>query len=48
MAELHHSEHIPKWKKDEIEEIKGLIESYPLFGVIGIEGIPAKQLQSMR
>ncbi|MCD4807039.1 MAG: 50S ribosomal protein L10 [Methanococcoides sp.] len=48
MGELHHSEHIPQWKKDEIEEIKSLIESYPLFGVIGIEGIPAKQLQSMR
>ncbi|WP_156145983.1 50S ribosomal protein L10 [Methanococcoides methylutens] len=48
MAEVHHSEHIPKWKKDEIEDIKNLIESYPLVGVVGIGGIPAKQLQSMR
>jgi len=48
MAEEHHSEHIPQWKKDEIEEIKSLIKSNPLFGLIGITGIPAKQLQGMR
>ncbi|MDO9517724.1 MAG: 50S ribosomal protein L10 [Methanosarcinaceae archaeon] len=48
MEEVHHTEHIPQWKKDEVEEIKSLIKSYPLFGLIGIEGIPAKQLQSMR
>lgn len=48
MAEEHHTEHIPQWKKDEIEEIKSLIKSYPLFGIIGIAGIPAKQLQGMR
>ncbi len=44
----HHSEHIPKWKRDEIQNIKDLINDYPLFGVVGIGGIPAKQLQSMR
>ena len=48
MAEEHHTEHIPQWKKDEIEEIKSLIKSNPLFGIIGIVGIPAKQLQGMR
>lgn len=48
MAEEHHTEHIPQWKKDEIEEIKSLIKSHPLFGIIGIAGIPAKQLQGMR
>jgi large subunit ribosomal protein L10 len=46
--ELHHSEHIPQWKKQEIEDIKALIEKYPLFGIVGVGGIPAKQLQAMR
>jgi large subunit ribosomal protein L10 len=48
MEEDHHTSHIPQWKKDEVEEIKGLIKKYPIFGVIGIGGIPAKQLQKMR
>lgn len=48
MEEEHHSSHIPQWKKDEVEEIKELIRKYPIFGVVGIGGIPAKQLQKMR
>jgi large subunit ribosomal protein L10 len=48
MAEEHHTTHIPQWKKDEVEAIKELIKEYPIFGVIGIGGIPAKQLQKMR
>ena len=45
---LHHTEHVPQWKKEEIENIKDLIRSYPLFAVAGIGGIPAKQFQIMR
>jgi large subunit ribosomal protein L10 len=48
MEAVHHSEHIPQWKKKEIEDIKELIGNYPLFGIVGVGGIPAKQLQSMR
>ncbi|WP_406660524.1 50S ribosomal protein L10 [Methanolobus sp. ZRKC3] len=48
MVDTHHTEHVPQWKKEEVEEIKGLIKKYPLFGVVGITGIPAKQLQKMR
>ena len=48
MEELHHSEHIPAWKKQEVQDIKDLIGSYPSFGVVGVGGIPAKQLQAMR
>jgi large subunit ribosomal protein L10 len=44
----HHSSHIPNWKAKEVEEIKELIKTYHLFGIVGIEGIPAKQLQKMR
>jgi large subunit ribosomal protein L10 len=48
MAEEHHTSHIPQWKKDEVEAIKELIKEYPIFGIVGIGGIPAKQLQKMR
>ena len=48
MEENHHTEHVPQWKKEEVESIKELIKEYPLFGVVGIGGIPAKQLQKMR
>ncbi|HJH31010.1 MAG TPA: 50S ribosomal protein L10 [Methanosarcinaceae archaeon] len=48
MDEAHHTKQVPQWKMDEVEAIKSLIRSYPLFGMIGIEGIPAKQLQGMR
>lgn len=44
----HHSIHIPKWKKDEVEEIKKNITSYSSIGVVGIRGIPSSQLQLMR
>ncbi|TQD28215.1 50S ribosomal protein L10 [Methanolobus vulcani] len=48
MADEHHTSHIPQWKMDEVEAIKELIKEYPIMGVIGIGGIPAKQLQKMR
>ncbi|NJD76673.1 MAG: 50S ribosomal protein L10 [Candidatus Methanoperedens sp.] len=44
----HHSIHIPQWKKDEVEEIKKLISTYSLTGVVGVHGIPSSQLQVMR
>ncbi|MBC7085419.1 MAG: 50S ribosomal protein L10 [Methanomethylovorans sp.] len=48
MEEDHHTSHIPNWKVREVEKIKELIKSYQLFGIVGIEGIPAKQFQKMR
>ncbi len=44
----HHSIHIPKWKKDEIEDIKKLMTTNSSVGVVGIRGIPSNQLQLMR
>jgi len=44
----HRSTHVPQWKKDEIEEIKALIKTYPIVGVVGMSKIPAMQLQQMR
>nr|WP_157197343.1 50S ribosomal protein L10 [Methanohalobium evestigatum] len=46
--EVHHTEHVPQWKIEEVEDIKNLIQSYSLFGIVSISGIPAKQLQVMR
>jgi len=44
----HHSMHIPKWKKDEIRDIKSKIRDYPVVGLVGIHGLPSKQFQQMR
>lgn len=44
----HHSIHIPKWKKDEIEDIKKLITTHSSVGIVGVHGIPSNQLQLMR
>ncbi len=45
---VHHSIHIPQWKKDEIEEIRKLITAHSSVGVVGVHGIPSSQLQLMR
>ncbi len=37
-----------KWKIKEVEELKKLINSYPVVGIVGIHGIPAAQMQEMR
>ncbi len=44
----HQSVHIPKWKKDEIEDIKKLITTHSSIGIVGVHGIPSNQLQLMR
>jgi large subunit ribosomal protein L10 len=44
----HQSIHIPKWKKDEIEDIKRLITTHSSVGIVGVHGIPSNQLQLMR
>lgn len=44
----HHSMHIPKWKKDEIRNIRSNIRDYPVVGLVGIHGMPSKQFQQMR
>ena len=40
--------HVAEWKKDEVKEIKELIESYDVIGVVDLLNIPARQLQEMR
>jgi large subunit ribosomal protein L10 len=40
--------HIAQWKKDEVKNLKNLIESYPVVGMANLSDIPAPQLQKMR
>ena len=42
------TETIPEWKREEVEALSELIENYESVGVVGIAGIPSKQLQDMR
>jgi len=40
--------HLPKWKQDEIAEIKRLSAEYKLTGLVDMYGIPARQVQDIR
>ncbi|SEV94145.1 50S ribosomal protein L10 [Natrinema salifodinae] len=42
------TENLPQWKKEEVDELEHLIDEYESVGVVGIAGIPSKQLQDMR
>ncbi|MBC7128582.1 MAG: 50S ribosomal protein L10 [Thermoplasmatales archaeon] len=37
-----------EWKIKEVEEIKNIISSYQVVGIVGIRGIPAYQMQKIR
>ncbi len=43
-----YTHHLPKWKKDEVNEIKRGIEEHTLVGVVDMYGIPASQIQHIR
>lgn len=47
-AEVHHSTHIPQWKKDEIKDIIDGVHSHRVTGIVDVRGIPADALQQMR
>jgi large subunit ribosomal protein L10 len=42
------TETIPQWKQEEVDELVDFIESYASVGVVGVAGIPSRQLQNMR
>ena len=42
------TETIPQWKQDEVDELAEFISSYQSVGIVGVEGIPSRQLQAMR
>jgi large subunit ribosomal protein L10 len=42
------TERIPEWKREEVDALVDLLESYDSVGVVDIAGIPSRQLQAMR
>jgi large subunit ribosomal protein L10 len=42
------TEQVPEWKREEVDDIVDLLESYDSVGVVDIAGIPSRQLQAMR
>jgi large subunit ribosomal protein L10 len=47
-SEARRTEQIPAWKRAEIDDLVAFLESYDSVGVVGIAGIPSRQLQAMR
>jgi len=39
---------IPEWKRKEVEELKRLIQKYPVIAIANLEGVPTAQLQKIR
>lgn len=40
--------HVAQWKKDEIKEIKKLVEDHQVIGVVNVGPVPGKQIQKIR
>ncbi|MDZ4170623.1 MAG: 50S ribosomal protein L10 [Methanobacteriaceae archaeon] len=40
--------HVAEWKKEEVNDLKELINSYEVVGIANLTDIPARQLQKMR
>ena len=40
--------HVAEWKKEEVIELKGIIDKFDVIGIVDLMNIPAKQLQEMR
>ena len=45
---IRRTETIPQWKQEEVDELVDFIESYASVGIVGVAGIPSRQLQNMR
>jgi large subunit ribosomal protein L10 len=45
---VRQTETIPQWKRDEVDELVAFIDSYASVGIVGVTGIPSRQLQNMR
>ena len=48
MSSVRQTETIPEWKQEEVDELVDFIDSYASVGIVGMAGIPSRQLQSMR
>lgn len=43
-----YTQNLPRWKKEEVDEIKRGIEEHTLVGLVDMYGIPASQVQQIR
>ncbi|MFB6162554.1 MAG: 50S ribosomal protein L10 [Halococcoides sp.] len=48
MSAERKTEHIPEWKREEIDELEDLLAGYDSLGVVDLTAIPSRQLQEMR
>ena len=48
MSSVRKTETIPQWKREEVDELVEFIDSYQSVGIVGVAGIPSRQLQAMR
>ena len=48
MSSVRQTETIPEWKQEEVDELVDFIESFNSVGIVGVAGIPSRQLQAMR
>ncbi len=42
------TENLPEWKREEVDALADLLGEYESIGIVGLTGIPSKQLQDMR
>ncbi|MEM4781653.1 MAG: 50S ribosomal protein L10 [Halalkalicoccus sp.] len=42
------TENLPEWKREEVDELTAMLDSYASVGVVSVAGIPSRQLQNMR
>ncbi|WP_122089995.1 50S ribosomal protein L10 [Halalkalicoccus subterraneus] len=42
------TQNLPEWKREEVDELVEMLDSYASVGVVNIAGIPSRQLQNMR
>jgi len=42
------TQNLPEWKREEVDALVDVVESYESIGVVNIAGIPSRQLQDMR
>jgi len=48
MSSVRKTETIPQWKREEVDELVEFIDSFNSVGIVGVGGIPSRQLQAMR
>ncbi len=48
MSSVRKTETIPQWKREEVDALVDFLESYTSVGIVGVTGIPSRQLQAMR